>query len=652
MHGSSKHRDTPELGSPFSRVRRVPPFSYLRVVAPLLAVLVVAVAVLPTAAFGAPKVTVTSFTSTFTKGSSKMTLTMKATESGKAKMVVTDSAGRRVAVQNRSSVKKGKSFSSTWAGRTTSSNELGKGAREYVAAGRYKVVVTVTGRTGSTRVVRYVTVKSPPKPKISAVNVPTAVTPSAQDGARAMKVTYRTSVKYDVVLRVVSKATGKTVTEQRYENVAPGKTHAMYWDGQVTRAGSVTLPTGERAAAGDVAPPGSYTVRITSRGVTVSRAVTVRPAAVSSIGVTPEAGAQMNYEQSQRLTASLNPRGVTDRSVLWSSSDTSIAEVDEQGTVTTKRKEGKVTITATSKLTPAVAGGLTLTVRSDSTLSLSGLSVPKWCVHGRSVSLSGTVSSNQELHSVRIKVTDATGATEIDRTVFAGDAGFPQGSTVSIKSAIDRFIVFGSLSPGEKTIRVYGTDTLCSRTLYKQKFLVIGPTAHAAFWEDRIESWVFPLDSKAGSTSPFGAVRDGGARPHAAIDFIQPAGTKVYAMADGVVERISVGTYYAGTGAVQVKHSDGSVIWYCEVKAAKGLKVGDRVAQNQHIATIQTNDYGTAMLHLEAYLGKRTGNLYVGSNTGTYDYVTPAPFLRRRDLISPTGVSLLSIPAVRTVEVR
>ena len=607
---------------------------------------------LPAAAYAAPRVTVQSFTPSFTKGSGRMELVLKSTESGSARMEVTDSHGNRIAVQNRPTVKKGTAYKSTWTGRTTGSNEVGLPGREYVASGRYKVVVTTTTRSGSARTVRYVQLKNPARPQFSWGAYTTSVTPSATAGARAMRVPFTTSVRYDVTVRIISKDTGRTVAEQRLRDVRAGRTKTVYWDGQVTRPGSVQLPSGELAVAGDVAPPGSYIVRLYSRGVTTSRSFRVLPARAASVAVAAPSGAQMNYDQSQQLVASVLPRGVVNSDVTWSSSDESILTVASDGTVTSGRKEGKAVITATSLQTLGVSGSVTLSVRSDSTLAVSGFSVPKWTVHGASVALSGTISSNQQLQWIRIKVSDSTGATELEKTVYPGEPGFPSGKSVSIRGAIDRFITFGTLSPGEKVIRVYAQDDLCRRTLHTQKFLVIGPTAHVSFWSKRAGSWVFPLDSKGGYTSPFGSFRDGGSRAHAAIDFIQPAGTKVYAMADGVVERISAGTYYAGTGAVQVKHSDGSVIWYCEVKAAKGLKVGDKVAQNQHIATIQTNDYGTAMLHLEAYSGKRTGSLYAGSNTGTYDYVTPAPFLRRRDLISPMGVSTLSIPPARTVEVR
>ena len=61
------------------------------------------------------------------------------------------------------------------------------------------------------------------------------------------------------------------------------------------------------------------------------------------------------------LTAKITPENATDKAVTWSSSDDSIATVDENGKITTLEK-GVVTITAKSKKYPEISGTCTVTV--------------------------------------------------------------------------------------------------------------------------------------------------------------------------------------------------------------------------------------------------------------------------------------------------
>jgi murein DD-endopeptidase MepM/ murein hydrolase activator NlpD len=134
----------------------------------------------------------------------------------------------------------------------------------------------------------------------------------------------------------------------------------------------------------------------------------------------------------------------------------------------------------------------------------------------------------------------------------------------------------------------------------------------------------------------FGASRDNGARAHAGVDIIPTSGpnSKVYAMTDGTVQRYAL--FYAGTYALEVKNSDGTVARYCEITST--LKVGDNVTKGQEIGKIIRNTAGGSyMLHLEMYMGTKTGSLTDSSNS-TYDYVPAKEYNRRADLLDPMGV--------------
>ena len=68
-----------------------------------------------------------------------------------------------------------------------------------------------------------------------------------------------------------------------------------------------------------------------------------------------------NLGETIQLTAKVIPTFVENTGVTWSSSDTNIATIDENGLVTTK-KDGKVTITATSKDNTSIAANYEITI--------------------------------------------------------------------------------------------------------------------------------------------------------------------------------------------------------------------------------------------------------------------------------------------------
>jgi len=81
-------------------------------------------------------------------------------------------------------------------------------------------------------------------------------------------------------------------------------------------------------------------------------------------------------------------------------------------------------------------------------------------------------------------------------------------------------------------------------------------------------------------------------RPHPGIDYAAPAGTPLWAVADGVVE------YRSRAGAsgnlVRVRHTGGYTSHYAHLaRFAEGLKVGDRVQQKQVIGYVGSTGLST-----------------------------------------------------------
>ena len=137
------------------------------------------------------------------------------------------------------------------------------------------------------------------------------------------------------------------------------------------------------------------------------------------------------------------------------------------------------------------------------------------------------------------------------------------------------------------------------------------PDGRAGYYDEKGRSLTrtflrAPLDIAARITSGFNKRRlhpvHGTYRPHLAIDFGAPYGTKVLSVADGVV--VSAGWAGGGGKQVRIRHSSGYESYYLHLSAfGSGIRAGVRVKQGQMIGRVGATGTATAA-HLDYRLKK------------------------------------------------
>ena len=251
----------------------------------------------------------------------------------------------------------------------------------------------------------------------------------------------------------------------------------------------------------------------------------------------------------------------------------------------------------------------------------------------------------------------------LPRLAVDGKAGpATQEALFGIVKAIQQKLTALGYNPGSAD-GIYGSATTAAvKQFQRAKGLsadgIAGPKTRAAlaaastpssgglsqFQQNALKNWTRPIRADILPVSggrQFGAVRSDG-RLHAGVDWFVPngAGTPVYAMADGVVEEYLATNFYGGTGALSVRHRDGSVARYGE--GAPLVKSGAQVKKGQKIAVLKANSIdGGTMLHLELYSGSASGLLTVSGNR-SYLHLKSGLYNRRKDLLDPSF--LLNLP--------
>ena len=151
---------------------------------------------------------------------------------------------------------------------------------------------------------------------------------------------------------------GKTVTLKSTVSPSNATNRNVTWKSSNTSVATVSsagVVTGKKA--------GTATITCTAKdgsGVKATCKITVtKPVTKITLN---KAAASIKAGKTVKLSAAVTPTNATDRSVIWSSSNTSIATVSSTGVVTAK-KAGTVTITCKAKDGSGVKATCKITVK-------------------------------------------------------------------------------------------------------------------------------------------------------------------------------------------------------------------------------------------------------------------------------------------------
>ena len=176
------------------------------------------------------------------------------------------------------------------------------------------------------------------------------------------------TVKYAPAITTESLPNG-TVNEEYSQTLAATGSDTITWslaDGSSLPAGlNLDENTGKIYGTPTTAEKSTFTVTATNAYGSASREFTLTISAPTTIPVTgvllDQNALTLTEGDTVQLTATVEPADATNQGVTWESSDTSIATVSEDGTVTAI-SAGTVTITATAKDGSGVSASCSVTV--------------------------------------------------------------------------------------------------------------------------------------------------------------------------------------------------------------------------------------------------------------------------------------------------
>ena len=200
--------------------------------------------------------------------------------------------------------------------------------------------------------------------KVTAVKVGEAtITVTTEDGGKTATCKVTVSETSVAVTGVTLNKTALTLnigaSETLSATVAPADATNKKVTWKSSDAAVATVDTNGKVTA---VKAGEATITVTTEdgGKTATCKVTVKPNLVSEITL---AALAIYVGESKAITATVKPDDATNKALTWTSSDETVATVDNTGKVTGK-KIGTATITATARDGSGVSGSCTVTVLS------------------------------------------------------------------------------------------------------------------------------------------------------------------------------------------------------------------------------------------------------------------------------------------------
>ena len=177
------------------------------------------------------------------------------------------------------------------------------------------------------------------------------ITVKTTDGNKTATCSVTVKAKVISVTGVSLDKTSLTLTEGDTQSLTATVSPSNATDKSVTWSSnneSVAMVSSTGVVIARSAGTATITVKTTDGSKTATCAVTVKAKVISVTGVSLDKTSMTLTEgDTQTLTATVSPSNATDKSVTWSSSNTSVATVSSAGVVTAK-SAGTATITATA----------------------------------------------------------------------------------------------------------------------------------------------------------------------------------------------------------------------------------------------------------------------------------------------------------------
>ena len=254
---------------------------------------------------------------------------------------------------------------------------------------------------------------------------------------------------------------------------------------------SETVNSGFTCSPTTMSTAGNQIITVTYQGKTATFSVSVQSTATNIAGVSVSPASlsmpnnPMKIGETYILTAAVSPSNASDKSVTWSSSNTSVATVSSSGVVTAKGS-GMVTITATSNADSFKKGTCSITVVEDPvSFTLNNMPTKTTYTVGETFDTAGltfnvkwnsgnteVINGNNSLLTYSHTVLNTVGT----QTITATYSGYTPGATkttFNVTVTADEIESVKVETPPSKTTYYYGdeldTRGLSLKVTYKSK---------------------------------------------------------------------------------------------------------------------------------------------------------------------------------------